>query len=206
MSPQRVSELITSDRKPASMFPFPFNDAFVHVKGWDYTQECKTQPFLPNLAHTLRHSFLPYLFPKRPSLFNYRFSIQSLRAVCISGSMLAPSQTADGAQKSLRIILNLFQWPTVQNIHLHWVSLKSALTASKHWTPSTATTVSIFKQFPPPYPAMHIFSFPHTQSRRHSWPIHSHLSNRLHLAAAIKPTFRSTARNSYVNMCTLSLP
>lgn len=143
-----------------------------------------------------RHSFLPYLFPKRPNLFNDRFSVQSLRTACISGRMLAPSQTADGAQKSLRIILNLFQWPTVQNIHLHWVFLKSALTASKHWTPSTATTVSIFKQYPPPYPATHIFSFPHTQSLRHSWPIHSHLSNRLHLAAAIKPTFSSTARNS----------
>lgn len=68
---------------------------------------------------------------------------------CMADSNLAWSQTTDRVQKSLQIILSLLLWPTVQNIHLHWASLKSALTASKHWTPSTATTVSIFKQHPP---------------------------------------------------------
>lgn len=37
MSLLRVSELITGDRNPASVFLFPFNDAFALVKGWDYT-------------------------------------------------------------------------------------------------------------------------------------------------------------------------
>lgn len=166
MSPQRVSELITSDRNPASMFLLPFNDAFVLVKGWDYTsEECTTQPLPPSLAHTFTHSFCPYLFPRRPGLFNYRFSAQSLHTGCMSNSMLAQSQTADGARKSLHIILNLFHWPTVQNIHLHWASLKSALTASKHWTPSRATTVSIFKQYPPQ--SIQLRTFPHSHTRAH---------------------------------------
>lgn len=202
MSPPRVSELITSDRNPASMFLLPFNDAFVLVKGWDYTsEECTTQPLPPCLAHTFTHSFCPYLFPRRPGLFNYRFTAQSLLTGCMSNSMLAQSQTADGARKSLHIILKLFHWPTVQNIHLHWASLKSALTASKHWTPSTATTVSIFKQYPPQN--IQLRTFPHSHTRAHSfrrvWLIHNHPSNRLYLAAGVKASFSSTIRNSYMS-------
>lgn len=37
MSPRRVSELITGDGNPAFVFLSPFNDAFVLVKGRDYT-------------------------------------------------------------------------------------------------------------------------------------------------------------------------
>lgn len=89
------------------------------------------------------------LFTDRPGLFNYRFSTQSLLTGCISDRMLARRQTADRVQKSLQIIFNLLHWPKVQNIHLHWASLKSALTASKHWTPSTASSVNISEQYSP---------------------------------------------------------
>lgn len=107
---------------------------------------------------------------------------------------LAQGQTADRVQKSLQIILNLLHhWPTVQNVHLHWASLKSALTASKHWTPSTATTVSIFKQYPPQ--SIQVHAFPHLQARTYiqtcapPWLIHNHPSLWLYLAAGVKPSF-----------------
>lgn len=123
-------------------------------------------------AHTFSHCFCPYLFTERPGLFNYRFSTQSLLTGCMSGRMLAQSQTANRVQKSLQIILNLLHWPTVQNIHLHCASLKSALTASKHWTPSTATTVSIFKQYPPQSIQLHTFPCPRVHTLTHT---HIHL-------------------------------
>ena len=83
----------------------------------------------------------------------------------MSGRTLAQGQAADVSQKSLHIILNFFHWPTVQNIHLHWASLKCALTASKHWTPSAATAVSIFNQYPPP--RTQVCTIPHAHTCVH---------------------------------------
>lgn len=151
-----------------------------------------------SLARTFTPSLCPhYLFTERRGLFNYRFSAQSLLTGCMSDGALAQSQTADRVQKSLQIILILLHWPTVQNIHLHWASLKCALTASKHWTPSTATTVSIFKQYPPQSIQLHTFSpsCTYVQTCAPPWLMHNHPSNRLYLAAGIKPSFSSTNRN-----------
>lgn len=165
MSLPRVSKLITGDRNPAFIFLFPLNDAFALVKRWDYpSYERTAQPLPPFLAHKFTLSFCLCVFTERPGLFNYRFSVQSLLTGCMSDRTLAQSQTTDRVEKSLQIILNLLHWPTVQNIHLHWVSLKSALTASKHWTPSTATTVSIFKQYSPQSIQLHTFPHWHTRT------------------------------------------
>lgn len=166
----------------------------------------------PTLSYSHIHSLCPDLFTDRPGLFNYRFSAQSLLTGCMSGRTQAQSQTADRVQKSLRIILNLLHWPTVQNIHLHWASLKSALTASKHWTPSTATTVSIFKQYPPQSIQLHTLPHSHTRTYIQTCAppqlIHNHPSNRLYLAAGVKPSFSSTNRNRpfNVNERTFSFP
>lgn len=143
------------------MFLFPFNDAFALVKGWDYTSEEHTARPLPlGLARTFTLS-APISLQRGPVCLIIDLVHRLTR--CMADSNLAWSQTTDRVQKSLQIILSLLLWPTVQNIHLHWASLKSALTASKHWTPSTATTVSIFKQHPPR--SILPRTFPHSRAR-----------------------------------------
>lgn len=169
MSLLRVSELISSDRNSTFVLLLSSDDAFSLVKGWDYTSEEHEEGpvllyFSLSLSHTHLSFFISHLFRGKSGLFNYRLSSQLQLIGCKSQRLMTPIQTTDRVQKSeqiLLLLLLLLCQPTVPSIHLHWASPKSALTASKHWTPSTATTVSIFEQHPPQSTWLHTFAHPH---------------------------------------------
>jgi len=149
----RVSELITGDIKPSFVFLFPLNDAFVLVKGWVYApQEHTAQPLPlpPFQVHTYIHFFCPDPLQRGPVCL----IIDLMHNHCLLYVRQNVGTKPDEVQKSLQIILNHLHWPTVQNIHLHWVSA-----ASKHWTPFNNYYCQHLQAVPTAeYPTTHISS------------------------------------------------